>query len=201
MNASIFIRPATPADATHLACIVDMASEGLAEKVWATLKQPGQTLFEVGRGRALRTEGAFSYTNGHIAEVDGVVAAGMVCYRIPEAYDPNYRMAGTETPTPAFIAPVIELERLAPGAWYVNIIAVYPEYRGRRLAEQLLAHADRLAKQASADTVALVVDADNASARKLYERCGYRERARRPLVPFPARPDGGEWLLMTKPVA
>ena len=165
------------------------------------LDRDGQTLFEVGRARAVRTEGAFSYTNGTVAEIDGAVAGGLVCYRIPEAYDANYRMAGTESEAPAFLAPVIELEQLVPGAWYVNIIAVYPEYRGKRVAEILLAQADHLGKQASATTVALVVDRDNASARKLYERCGYREQARRSLIPFPARPNGGEWLLMVKPIA
>jgi hypothetical protein len=38
------IRPAIPADATHLACFVDMASEGLALHVWEAMKLPGQTL-------------------------------------------------------------------------------------------------------------------------------------------------------------
>ena len=51
---NIVIRPATPADATHLACFVDMASNGLALQLWGTMKGPGQTLFEVGRSRALR---------------------------------------------------------------------------------------------------------------------------------------------------
>lgn len=194
------IRPATPADAAQLACLVDMASEGMALLAWESLRQPGQTLFEVGRARALRSEGAFSHTNAHIAEVDGAIAAGLVCYRIPEVFDRNYRMAGTDQSPPSFVQPLLELEQLVPGAWYVNILAVYPEYRGQRLGEKLLAHGEQVGKRAAARTHAVTVDADNTSARRLYDRFGFREHARRPLVPFPARPDGGEWLLMTKPI-
>jgi hypothetical protein len=36
---------------------------------------------------------------------------------------------------------------------------------------------------------------------RLYERNGYREAARRPLIPFPGLAHGGDWVLMTKSVA
>lgn len=194
------IRPATPADATHLACFVDMASEGMALLAWEELRQPGQTLFETGRSRAMRTEGAFSYTNAHVAEVDGTIAGGIVSYRIPEVFDRSYRTAGTGQPPPTFATPLIELEETVPGAWYDNIVAVYPEYRGQRIGESLLAHSEKLGKRARSAIHAITVDADNTAARNLYARFGFRETDRRPLVPFPARPNGGEWLLLTKPI-
>lgn len=196
------IRPATPADATHLACFVDMASEGLAEKIWESVRSPGQTLFEVGRGRALRDESSFSYRNSHVAEIDGVVAGGLVSYRIAEDRDPNHRTAEAApgVQPPAFIGPVLELEALITGYWYVNVLATYPEYRGQGVGAALLAQADDLGRKAAATGMALIVDADNRAARKVYERVGYREIARRPLAPFSMRPDGGEWLLLTKPL-
>lgn len=196
------IRPATPADAPHLVCFVDMASEGLALKIWDSLREPHQVLTEFGRSRAMREEGAFSYVNGHIAEIDGAVAGGLVGYVIQPDHDVSVRMPdpAEATKVPAFLHPMIELETLAADHWYINIIATYPEFRGQGVGAALLAHADGLGRAAGAAGMALIVDADNRAALRAYERAGYAETARRPLAPFPMRPNGGHWLLMTKPL-
>ena len=199
---AIPIRPAKPADAPHLVCFVDMASEGLALKIWDSLRAPHQVLTEFGRSRAMREEGAFSYINGHVAEVGGAIAGGLVGYVIAPDHDISARMPdpAEAAKVPAFLHPVIELETLVPGHWYVNIIATYPEFRGQGVGAALLTHAETLARTADATGMALIVDADNRAALRAYDRAGYAETARRPLVPFAMRPDGGHWLLMTKPL-
>jgi ribosomal protein S18 acetylase RimI-like enzyme len=198
--AKIGIRPATTADATHLAAFVDMASEGLALHLWERMRQPGQTLFEIGRSRALREEGSFSYRNAHMADVEGVVAGALVGYQIAEVHDRNLRVAGDQNAPamPAFVEGLIELESMAPLHWYVNVLAIYPEYRGQGVGKALLAHADKLGRETAAKGMALIVASENAGARRLYEKSGYRETARRPLVAFPGFHHGGDWVLMTK---
>ena len=199
---SVAIRPATPADAIHMTCFVDMASEGLALMLWEALRGPHQTLIEFGRSRAMREEGAFSYRNAHVAEVDGAVAGGLVGYKIEPGHDVSVRMPdpAEAAKIPAFLRPVIELEQLAGDHWYVNILATYPEMRGKGVGAALLAKADDLGRAANAVGTALIVDADNRPALSVYARAGYSEMARRPLVPFPMRPDGGTWLLLAKPL-
>ncbi len=201
--AGIAIRPATPADATHLACFVDMASEGLALHLWEKMKTPGQTLFEVGRSRALREEGSFSYRNAHMAEIEGAVAGALVGYQIAEVHDRSLRTAGDQKapPLPEFVQGLVELESMAPLHWYVNILATYPEYRGRGVGKALLTHADKLGGAMSAKGMALIVASENGGARRLYEKAGYRETARRPLVACPGFHHGGDWVLMTKACA
>jgi ribosomal protein S18 acetylase RimI-like enzyme len=196
--AKISIRPATPADATHLACFVDMASEGLALRLWEIMRKPAQTLFEVGRSRALREEGSFSYRNAHLAEIDGIVAGGLVGYRIAEVHDRAYRTAGdSNAPAmPAFVEALVELEAMVPGHWYVNILATYAEHRGRGIGKALLSYADGLARASAAKGLALIVASGNAGARRLYEAAGYREKASRPVLD--AGVDHGDWLLMTR---
>ena len=192
------IRPAVPADATHLACFVDMASGGMALRLWETLRAPHQTLFEVGRSRALREDGAFSFRNAHIAEVDGAVAAGLVGYVIAPEHDATRRApgAGEAAKLPAMVRPLVELEALVPGHWYVNILATYPEYRGRGIGAALLAHAEGRARAAGSHDMALIVASQEEGARRLYHRIGYRELARRQRVD--GSPDGGAWVLMAK---
>ena len=64
-------RPAVKADASALAVLVDIAGEGLPAHLWNTLRAPGQSILEVGRERAAREAGGFSYRNAVVAEVDG----------------------------------------------------------------------------------------------------------------------------------
>jgi GNAT superfamily N-acetyltransferase len=57
----------------------------------------------------------------------------------------------------------------------VNIhdVAVLPGYRGRRVAEQMLALVDEIARERGACKLTLEVLAGNASAVRLYERVGF----------------------------
>lgn len=64
-----------------------------------------------------------------------------------------------------------------------------------------MARAERLAEEAGADTVSLIVAEQNSPARRLYERLGYRDAARRARMFFPGFPHEGDWLLMRKDLA
>ena len=46
---------------------------------------------------------------------------------------------------PGMFVPLQQLEDLAPGTWYINVLACYPEYRGRGFGSGLLAIAEELA--------------------------------------------------------
>ena len=193
------IRPATPADATHLACFVDMASGGLALRLWETMRGPGQTLFEFARSQTLREEGSSSYRNSHVAEIDRVVAGALVGYKIEDAHDLNHPTSDANTPAlPAFVEPLVELEAMVPGHWYVNFLATYPEHREHGIGEALLLHAEGLARMTAAKGLAMIVASDNKGARRLYERLGYRQKASRPYVDPSGFNHEADWLLMTK---
>lgn len=190
---ALSIRPATPRDAMDLVAFVDMAGEGFASYLWSTMTAAGQSPIEVGRARALRDDGAFSWRNAHVAEVDGAPAGALVGYVIADLAPVDIARM------PALVRPLAELEALAPGHWYVNVLAVYPEFRGKGLGKALLAHADQLGRAASARGMAIIVASENAPAVRLYERAGYQPLARRPITPFPGYKRGGDWLLLTKP--
>jgi len=190
------IRPATPRDAVHLAMLVDMAAKGLASHFWRGMAEPGQSPLEVGRARALRDEGAFSWRNAHVAEVDGEVAGALIGYVIDDPVD----VSGLEGANP-IVRDLTLLEARAPGHWYVNVLAAYPEYRGRGVGSLLLKHADTVGKAATQSGMAIIVASQNTGARRLYERLGYRFVARRPVVDPSGLAGSGDWLLLTKPHA
>lgn len=61
------------------------------------------------------------------------------------------------------------------GHVYVDELWVAPEYRGRGLGKALMEKADELRTELEASGIRLYVNVNNPAARRLYERCGYRE--------------------------
>lgn len=186
-------RAATPDDAPAMADFVHFASEGLALYLWSKMAQPGADPWEIGRERARRETGAFSFRNTIIAEEDGRPVAALIGYALPDGPE------AIAADMPAMFVPLQELENLAPGTWYVNVLASYPEQRNRGYGRGLLALADRIAADSNKRGLSIIVADTNTGARRLYERCGYREAGRRRMVKEDWQHPGTEWVLLTKP--
>ncbi len=187
------IRTATLQDAAALADLVNFAGEGLPLYLWSKMATAGEDPWAIGRARAGRDEGAFSYRNASVIEEDGGVAACLIGYPLPNAPEP------IDANMPAMFVPLQELENLAPGTWYVNVLASYPQWRNRGFGAALLRHAeDRAADSGSRTGLSVIVADNNAGARRLYERMGYRQIAERPMVKESWRSPGSAWVLLVK---
>jgi ribosomal protein S18 acetylase RimI-like enzyme len=186
-------RAARPDDAAALADLVLFASEGLALHVWTGIAGPGGDPLQIGRERARRETGSFSYRNAVVAEEPaGQVAAALIGYALPDAPEPITGIM------PAMFVPLQELENLAPGTWYVNVLAAYPEQRGKGHGRALLGIADRLAADGGRPGLSIIVSDANVGAGRLYQRCGYQEVARRRKVKEGWQGPGTDWILLTK---
>lgn len=185
-------RWATLDDATAMAELVNMAGEGMPLYLWERAAAPGQTAWDVGRRRAQRDSGAYSWRNTVIREIDGDIAAALVGYPLPDEPDP------IDADMPAMFVPLQELENLAAGTWYVNILATYPEHRGKGCGAALLGIAETLAAASLRRGLSLIVSDANTGARRLYERLGYTERATRPMLKESWDNDGENWVLMVR---
>ena len=190
------IRSAGQDDAPALARLINLAGEGIPLWLWRHNAASDEAAFAIGAQRAARDSGGFSYTNAHVAEVDGQVAAMLLGYRLPDPYD-----TGDINEAPDVVRPLIELESQAPGSWYLNAIATFENYRGRRVGSRLMSLAGDLAQQSGASTISLIVARENEGAFRLYQRQGYKAGERRPVIPFPGCTFSGDWILMTRSVA
>ncbi|HEX8375585.1 MAG TPA: GNAT family N-acetyltransferase [Geminicoccaceae bacterium] len=186
-------RRATPDDAHALAELIDMAGEGLPSYLWARMAEPGEGVWDVGRRRARREEGSFSYRNAVVVEVAGRVVACLVGYPLPDQPEPIDHGS-----MPAMFVPLQELENTAPGTWYVNVLATYPEHRGRGHGTALLRLAEELATRSGSKGLSIIVSDANGAARRLYERCGYGVAAQRGMVKEGWANAGVNWILLLK---
>jgi ribosomal protein S18 acetylase RimI-like enzyme len=194
--SSISLRPATLQDVQALAELVNIAGEGLPLYLWKKMAKDGQDPWSVGRARAGREKGSFSYRNATIVEETQTVAACLIGY--PLSDEP---VAADDANLPAMFVPLQQLENLAPGTWYVNVLAGYPQWRRRGFGTALLKHAERLGAAAGANKGMSVIVADsNVAARRLYERMGYRQISDRQMVKESWESAGSSWVLLVKQI-
>ena len=176
MQRNRTFRPTTVDDATVLAELINYAGEGLPLYLWGQMAQPGESAWDVGRRRAAREEGSFSYRNATIIEHDGKCAGCLIGYEIPDNPEP------LPDDMPAMFVPLQGLENLAPGTWYINVLAVRPQFRNQGLGTKLLALAQEKAQGLGKRGMSVIVSDANLGARRLYERLGYNETARRLMI-------------------
>ena len=183
------IRPAEPEDADDLARLINLASEGMSLYLWQQSASEGQDPWEYGRERARNPEVGFNWRNSVVATLDGAVAGSVVFYPLPEEPQP----IGADVPE--MFIPILELENLAPNTVYINVLAVYPEYRGRGIGRALMEHVEA---EASDRDLSLIVENANEVARSLYHSFGFVTEASRPIVDGGWRPSGDAYCLMLR---
>lgn len=188
----MLIRKATAADAGHLVRFINMAADDLSLHFWKRSVGPDGDPWAYGRERAAREAGNFSFNNAWLAEVDGAVASCLLGYAADETPAP------IAPDTPPIFVPLLELEAMAPGSWYLNVLATYDAFRGKGCGSALLAQAEAAAKAAGHKVISLIAADTHLQALRLYSAKGFTEVARRPVVKGDWQVDAAEWILFTK---
>ena len=186
-------RFASPDDAMAMAELVNIAGEDLPLYLWRRLAEPGQSPWDVGQQRARRDSGSFSYRNTVLRDNGGKVMSALIGYPLPDTPE-----AIDYEDMPAMFVPLQELENLVPGTWYVNVLATYPEYRGKGYGSGLLSIGEQLAANTGRSGLSIIVSDANTGARRLYERSGYVELATRPMVKESWENAGENWVLLER---
>src|SRR5690606_40105903 len=69
-----------------------------------------------------------------------------------------------------------ELENLAPSTWYVNVLAVLPNYRGKGLGTQLLLLADETGRKLGKKGMSVIVSDANIRSEEHTSELQSREK-------------------------
>lgn len=170
------MRRARKEDAAEIARLFLVSSDGLAAYIWRRLARPGEALADVGARRYARTGTAFSFENCLIVTVDGAVAGMAHAFPMPVR-------AEDDVEDDPVLAPYAALED--PGSLYLSGLAVDEAHRGRGIGGALMDHVEGLAIERNCRRASLICFERNEGAMRFYRRRGYREIARRPLVPHP----------------
>lgn len=113
----------------------------------------------------------YSYRNALIAEIDNTPAGAIIGYdgaKLHELRNTTYSIIHNALGR----TPSIPDETEA-GEFYLDSLAVIPEYRGKRIAKQLITALCKRAFSLGHERIGLIVDFDNPHAEALYTSLGF----------------------------
>jgi ribosomal protein S18 acetylase RimI-like enzyme len=114
-----------------------------------------------------------SYENAVVLEEDHRAAGFMLAYHgsRAEKLDRPFleHLAGLGQANPCIVPEAGESE------YYLDCLAVHPDYRGKGIGTKLLAYFQRQAEEQGYPLISLLVEKDNSGAKSLYTRMGYIE--------------------------
>lgn len=182
MTTDYTIEPATPDDASHIATAIMSAvgsecCEGLAGTAH-TLADVHRLFEELAR----RDDSQYSYRNTLVARTsDGKVAGLCIAYdgadlhRLGRAFlETAKRMLGLDLAGGP--------DETSPDEFYLDTLAVWPEYRRHGIGAGLLKAQAARGKELTGKPAGLLVDKDNADAERLYRSVGFRPDGERPFL-------------------
>lgn len=162
----IILRDATQDDAHFIAQVV-LAAVGACDFVHEASEMPGIEAV------CNMQDTLYSYLNARIAEKDGKSIACLVSYP-----GDNYAVARAATFERALTInhsnplPKSDMET-GEGEYYLDSLAVIPEYRGNGLGKTMLRDGIEKARLMGYDTVSLIVECDHPRLRDYYASLGF----------------------------
>lgn len=162
MSPTITIREATRDDAPLIATAVCMAIG------YPTTHAIYPVFEELARSEVAQ----YSYLNALVVEVDGQSAGAIVGYdgaRLEELRAPIFPLLERH------LGSTLQIEdETEAGEFYIDSVAVLPQFRGTGVGRQLLIAMRNRAFDAGHERVGLLVDFDNPRAEKLYNSLGFQ---------------------------
>jgi len=190
------LRRATEADIPDLARLFIMAADGIVDAVYHDLV-PGLALEKIFEWRFSQFGTVLSYEYCWVAQ-DGLQVAGMVnAYPIDHLADApsDPRLTADRL---AVFRPFETLREQAAGSYYINLVAVYPEWRGKGIGHRLIGLATSDAQQQGLTELSLIVFEQNSRAVALYRRLGFEISARSQVAPHRLIRRTGDLVLMKR---
>jgi ribosomal protein S18 acetylase RimI-like enzyme len=169
---TISIRPAYKTDAEHITALILQASQDVAQALTGTDDEQEVLAVLV---QLFQSEGnRLSYHNALVAEEEQHIVGIIVVYHGRDAARLDRPII--ERLKRLLNDPSVSLDKETDeDEFYIDTLAVSPQYAGRGIGTALIHAAEQRAQQLQYNKMALNVDNENERARRLYDYLGYRE--------------------------
>lgn len=163
------IRDARPTDAPFLAkCIM----AGMHFYDFETDVPEATDIYERLVECERREDLLYSYRRTRVAEMDGAAVGSLLSYPGEIYRDMRHKIFNELWPDLAQMDAESEMET-GPGEYYLDTLAVLPEYRGRGIGRALLLDGIRKGESMGYDRIALVADSGMPHLVRLYGSIGF----------------------------
>ena len=164
---NVKLRPATLEDATFVATVM---MEAVEIPMMEEGRVPDEPLVDICR----RDDTLYSWRNAVIAVDNGKPVGGLISYQGKGYHDTKLHTFSLVPKDFLDFDPFAMDDETKEGEYYLDSLAVLPEYRGRGIATSLLKQTVAEAQKHNLVPV-LACDPDNANAYRLYSSLGFRE--------------------------
>lgn len=185
------LRLASEADCPALVDLFDLSNNGLGQTGFAALAQPGEDWRAAGIRMTARRDVEYSFANTIVAEWEGQLAGMMVFNVQPDPMPP----ALTHLLPPTDRAFSV-LRLMVPGSLYLRNMAVFPEFRGKRIGEALVSATIAAGIRIGLASVSAIVHDTNTLLLAHYAKRGMAEIARHPVLEHPSYAADSTWILL-----
>ncbi|MCP1222961.1 GNAT family N-acetyltransferase [Sebaldella sp. S0638] len=121
----------------------------------------------------LLEEGRYTYKNFAVCEIDGNIAGVIVVYYSDEGEKLD-RVMLEDLKKRGIIRNSFEKE-FYENEFYIDSVAVSPEYQGRGIAKELIKYAENEGREHGYEKMSLIVHGDKEKAYSIYKKIGYEE--------------------------
>ncbi|UDM32338.1 GNAT family N-acetyltransferase [Lentilactobacillus laojiaonis] len=168
----ITIRDAQQEDAGQIAPLMDIIFDEMELDVLDDVSEPGLAKVIT---KAYQTD-TYLYDKATtvVAEADGQVVGVAFGYPSENETDINQVLYNLSKQSADFTKPFIADSETNLDEWYLDSIAVDPNYQGHGIGSKLLRAVPNLAKNDHKAVVGLNVDYENPNAKRLYEKMGFK---------------------------
>jgi ribosomal protein S18 acetylase RimI-like enzyme len=193
------VRNAVKEDAKEMAILINYAgtsprNRGLDIIGWEAAAEDGEDGFDYGAGIVSSEDDLFSYNNIRVVEVDGKIAAMSLCYetfrRTPEQMQQIHE----------HLRIFKELTNTIPGEFYLDSLAVLPDYRGQGYGRIMLEDSVEKARMLGYSVIYLIAFTENVAGVSLYEKKGFIKVMTKTSSGHPDLPYSGEVVLYRKDI-
>ncbi len=168
----ITVREAQQDDAGQIAPLIDIIFDEMQLDELEDVPEPGLAKVIT---RAYQTKTYLSdKASTVVAEADGQVVGVVFGYPSENEDDINRVLYNLSKQSADFKEPFVADSETNSDEWYLDSIAVDPNYQGQGVGSRLLAAVPRMALNDGKSVIGLNVDLENPKAEKLYTRKGFK---------------------------
>lgn len=189
------LRRADLTDASVLAHLMNMISEGALALKFGAEADIDETWLDVARRSISQTTSELSYTNCIVYETDGDIA-GMMLLNWLSTDMPEIDISEIDDDA----RPANELVMLAPGSLLIRELGVFEKYRQQGIAKAFLELAENYAQSKSIKMLSLTVHETSTAALAVYQKYGFEFINARPILQHASWAIGSKLYLMCKQV-
>ncbi len=184
------LRPARAEDASIIADLIVLTGDTRPEFAATSEPPAGLAMKKVAAAHAR----SFAVRHAILVEYAGHPAGVMLGYRMSRRLE-----AMRKETLPSHLRPIADVEAVCPGSYYINTLAIFPEFQGLGLGSRLLDEAaPREAKSLNCRSLTLEVDLSNTHALNFYRRHGFHAVPEEPATFNGRCPDAKDIVLMQR---